>query len=696
MKLEFVRNIGISAHIDSGKTTLSERILFYSGRIHKMEEVKGDGAGATMDHMELERERGITITSAATSVEWTGHHINLIDTPGHVDFTVEVERSLRVLDGAILVLCAVGGVQSQSLTVDRQMKRYHVPRLAFINKMDRTGANASRVCQEIRDKLGDEAIMMQHPIGAGETFAGVIDLVTMEALYFDGDNGEVVRRAAIPAELQEAAQSARTHMLEALAMYSDELMELLLSEEQVPQELIHTVTRSVVQQQDVTPVFLGTAYRNKGVQPLLDAIARYLPSPLEHAVAARRVDDPAQAMSLAPDPDAPFVGMAFKIVDDPYGQLTFLRVYQGRIEKGQLYYNQRTGKRDRFSRIVRMHADKREEIDGAVAGDIVAVMGIDCASGDTYAMQPGYCSLESMFVPEPVIQVAISPVNRADADRLGKALARFRKEDPTFRVHSDKETNEILIAGMGELHLEIYVERIRREYKVLVEVGAPKVSYRESPTQPAEFNYKHRKQTGGSGQYAHIVGRFEPLGDEREADYLFEENVVGGRIPKQYIPSIERGFRDCLAKGPVAKFPVVGLKTVLEDGSYHEVDSSDKAFQICAQGCFRETFPKTKPVLLEPVMKLEIESPEHYQGAIVGDVTSRRGMILSTEMREGSIQIVAEVPLAETFGYATDLRSMTQGQGTFTMELARYRRVPASLQEAIVAEKKEAQLVGSR
>ncbi|MHB8969906.1 MAG: elongation factor G [Pirellulaceae bacterium] len=696
MKLDLVRNIGISAHIDSGKTTLSERILFYTGRIHKMEEVKGDGAGATMDHMELERERGITITSAATSVEWNGYGINLIDTPGHVDFTVEVERSLRVLDGAILVLCAVGGVQPQSMSVDRQMKRYHVPRLAFINKMDRTGANALRVCQEIRDKLGNEAILMQYPIGAGETFQGVIDLVTLKALYFDGENGETVRREEVPADLLDAAQTARAQMLESLAMYSDEMMELLLSEEPVPEELIHSVTRSVVQQQDVTAVFLGTAYRNRGVQPLLDAIVRYLPSPLEHTISARRVDDPQQTMPLSPDPEAPFVGMAFKIVDDPYGQLTFVRIYQGRIEKGQMYYNQRTGKRDRFSRIVRMHADKRAEIEGAQAGDIVAVIGVDCASGDTYSNQAGYCSLESMFVAEPVIQVAISPANRVDADRLGKALARFRKEDPTFRVHTDKETNEILIAGMGELHLEIYVERIRREYKVQVEVGAPKVSYRESPTQTAEFNYKHKKQTGGSGQYAHIVGRFELLPEECESDFEFEENVVGGRIPKQYIPSIERGFRDNLAKGPLAKFPVVGLKAVLEDGSYHEVDSSDRAFQTCAQGCFRETFPKTKPVLLEPVMKLDIECPESFQGSVVGDITGRRGMILATEMRDGNAQIMAEIPLAETFGYATDLRSMTQGQGTFTMELARYRKVPASLQEAIVAEKKETQLVGAR
>ena len=479
-------------------------------------------------------------------------------------------------------------------------------------------------------------------------------------------------------------------------MYSDDLMELLLSEEEVPTDLIHTITRAACQQQDVTPVFLGSAYRNKGVQPLLDAIVHFLPSPLQREVSAQKVDNPEEHMTLLPDPEAPFVGMAFKIVDDPYGQLTFVRLYQGRVEKGQTYVNQRTGKKERFSRIVRMHADKREEIDFASAGDIVAVMGIDCASGDTYAATPKFCSLESMFVPEPVIQVAVSPRNRADADRLGKALARFRKEDPTFRVRTDSETNEILIAGMGELHLDIYIERIRREYKVAVDVGAPKVSYRESPMQPADFNYKHKKQTGGSGQYAHIVGRMEPLENEMESDLVFEDNVVGGRIPKQYIPSVERGFRDCLAKGPVAEFPVVGMKIVLNDGSYHEVDSSDKAFQICAQGCFRETFPKTRPVLLEPIMKVDIECPEQFQGAIVGDLTSRRGIIMSTEMRDGNTQIVAEVPLSETFGYATDLRSMTQGQGTFTMELSHYRRVPTSLQDAIVAERKEAQLVGAR
>jgi len=689
MDLAKLRNIGISAHIDSGKTTLSERILFYTGRIHRMEEVGGGGAGATMDHMELERERGITITSAATSVEWKEFAINLIDTPGHVDFTVEVERSLRVLDGAVLVLCAVGGVQSQTITVDRQMNRYHVPRLAFINKMDRAGADPFRVVRDLKEKLGDDALLMQIPLGAGDQFQGVIDLATMQALYFDGQDGEHIRAEPIPADMAELAREWRMKMLESLAMYSDELMERLLSEEEVSSEMIHTVTRMVVQQLDVTPVFLGAAYKNKGVQPLLDAITRYLPSPLEHEIHAKAWDNAAVTVPLEPDLDKPFVGMAFKIVDDPYGQLTFMRVYQGRIEKGNTYINQRTGRKERFSRIVRMHADERKEMAEAEAGDIVAVMGIDCASGDTYAATPKYCTLESMFVPEPVIKIAVSPQSRNDADKLGKALARFRKEDPTFRVSTDQETNEILVEGMGELHLDVYMERIRREYKVNVLVGAPKVSYREAPTQPISFDYKHRKQTGGSGQFAHIVGRFEPLAEDVPEAFVFEEEVVGGRVPKQYIPSVQKGFEDCLLKGPVAGFPVIGLKTVLTDGSYHEVDSSDRAFQTCAQGCFRETFMKTRPVLLEPVMKLDIEAPDQFQGPVTGDVVSRRGIIMSTSNRDGLALISVEVPLAETFGYATDLRSMTQGQGTFTMELLCYRRVPASIQEEIIKKRKE-------
>lgn len=699
MDLSKLRNIGISAHIDSGKTTLSERILFYTGRIHKMEEVKGDGDGATMDFMELEKERGITITSAATSVEWEGHEINLIDTPGHVDFTVEVERSLRVLDGAVLVLCAVGGVQSQSMTVDRQMKRYHVPRLAFINKMDRIGAAPFRVCQELRDKLGADAILMQYPMGAGETFEGMIDLITQKALYFDGRDGEKVREEEVPAQYADDVAKYRHQMLEQLAMYSDELMELLLAEEPIAEQLIHDVVRKAVSHGDATPVFMGTAYKNKGVQPLLNAVIRYLPSPLDRAIKAKKFDDPTQLIPLEADPTKPFVGMAFKIVDDPYGQLTFMRIYQGTIKKGETYVNQRTTRYERFSRILKMHADKREEIDSATAGDIVAVMGVDSASGDTYAGENKFCTLESMFVPEPVIKVSVNPSSRADADKMSKALQRFRKEDPTFRVFNDEETGEILIAGMGELHLEIYVERIKREYKVELEVGPPKVSYREAPTRVAEYNYKHKKQTGGSGQYAHMVGSIEPLPEDSPENFVFEENIVGGRIPKNYIPSIEKGLRESLIKGPIAEYPVVLTKVVLNDGSYHEVDSSDRAFQTCARDCFRIMFPETKPVILEPIMKLEIEVPESFQGTVTGDVTSRRGIITGSEMRDSVAAITAEVPLAETFGYATDLRSMTQGQGTFSMELSCYRKVPASIQEEIVAERKKqkaGQLVGAK
>jgi elongation factor G len=692
MNLKNLRNIGISAHIDSGKTTLSERILFYAGRIHKIEDVKGGGDGATMDHMELEKERGITITSAATTVFWDDHQINLIDTPGHVDFTVEVERSLRVLDGAVLVLCAVGGVQSQSITVDRQMKRYHVPRLAFINKMDRTGANPDSVVKQLKEKLGCDAVLMQIPIGKEDKFEGVIDLITMKALHFDGSNGETVREAAIPANLQDAAAAARVHMLEALSMYSDKLMEMLLSEEEVSEELIHDLVRHAVIEQEFTPVFLGTAYRNKGVQPLLDAITRYLPSPLEAPAKGKDPKDQTKIIELKPENDLPFVGMAFKIVDDEFGQLTFTRIYQGKIEKGGTYYNQRTGKKERFGRIVKMHADKREEVDMAEAGDIIAIMGIDCASGDTYCSEMNLCTLENIFVAKPVIKMSINPISRDNSDRLGKALQRFRKEDPTFQVMTDEETGETVIAGMGELHLEIYVERIRREYKVDVEVGAPKVSYRESATKEVAYDFTHKKQTGGSGQYAHIVGSMGPMTDEEsaatEGELLFNDNIRGGRIPANFIPAIEKGFRNMLAKGPVAGFPVVGIKIDLNDGKHHEVDSSDMAFMVCAQNCFRETFPKMKPALLEPIMLMELEMPEQFQGTVVGNISSRRGIVISTDMVNNVTKIIAEVPLAETFGYSTDLRSMTQGQGTFTMELAKYRPVPGNIQADIIAERK--------
>jgi elongation factor G len=695
MNSERLRNLGISAHIDSGKTTLSERILYYAGRIHRMQEVHGDGDGATMDHMELEKERGITITSAATTVGWNDATINLIDTPGHVDFTVEVERSLRVLDGAILVLCAVGGVQAQSLTIDRQMRRYHIPRLAFVNKMDRVGADPMKVVRQLRERLGCDAVLMQLPIGCEADFDGVIDLISMEAVYFDGANGEHVRREPVPESLAGEAHTARQQMLESLSMYSDEILERLLSEEPVAEDLIHGVIHAAVVSQQLTPVFLGSAYRNKGVQPLLDAVVRYLPSPLEGDVQALAHDDPTRHVPLVADSEKPTVAMAFKIAADPYGTLAFMRIYQGKFVKGESYYNQRSGRRERFGRIVRMHADEREETESACAGEIVAVLGLECTSGDTYASEYPYCTLQKMYVPEPVIKMAIEAVDRDGADRLGKALRRFSHEDPTLQVSTDDETGETIIAGMGELHLDIYAERIRREFKVDVRVGAPKVNYREAPTQAAEFNVRHKKQTGGAGQFAHIVGRMEPLPADAEETFVFEEQVVGGRIPRQYIPAIEKGLRKEIAKGPLANYPVVGLKVIIEDGSYHEVDSSDLAFQTCAQTAMRETFPRTKPVLLEPVMKVEIESPVAFQGSVVGDLTARRGAVLATEVEGHVVRIQGEVPLAETFGYSTDLRSMTQGQGTFTLEFARYKRLPPSIQREVVAERKKAALAGA-
>jgi elongation factor G len=693
MDLRKVRNIGISAHIDSGKTTLSERILYYAGRIHKIEDVRGGGDGATMDHMELEKERGITITSAATTVQWQGNTINLIDTPGHVDFTVEVERSLRVLDGAVLVLCSVGGVQSQSMTVDRQMKRYNVPRLAFINKMDRTGANPISVVKQVRDKLGADAVAMQLPIGKEENFKGVVDLLKMKALYNDGSNGETIREEDIPADLLEEAKAARHHLLESLSMYSDELMELLLSEEEPPMELIHKIIRNATINQGFTPVYMGSAFKNKSVQPLLDAVNRYLPTPLDREFYALDPKEEGKKIPLTSDPKDPFVGMAFKIVDDEYGQLTYTRVYQGTVAKGEAYFNQRTGKKERFSRIVKMHADKREEIDKAEAGDIVAIMGIDCASGDTYCSTANYCTLESMFIAQPVIKMSINPLSRDNADKLGKALQRFRKEDPTFQVATDEETGETVIAGMGELHLEIYVERIRREYGVDVEVGAPKVSYRESGTVPYAYDHKRKKQTGGSGQYGHIKGEMRPMtAEDREeaagTELLFVDKVTGGKIPKNFIPAIEKGFRQMLDKGPLAGYPVVGLTVEVNDGSYHDVDSSDMSFMLTAQECFRENFQRMKPVLLEPIMLVEIECPESFQGPVVGQISSKRGMVVSTDTMNKITKIIAEVPLAETFGYSTDLRSQTQGQGTFTMELCKYSPVPGNIQTEIIADRK--------
>jgi len=683
-RLSTIRNIGISAHIDSGKTTLTERILFYAGRIHRMHEIKGKDGGATMDFMELERERGITITSAATTVSWNDHQINIIDTPGHVDFTVEVERSLRVLDGAVLVLCAVGGVQSQSITVDRQIRRYRVPRIAFINKLDRTGADPVRVVSELETKLGHVAVPMQMPIGTGADFTGIIDLVLMKAVYFDGPSGEDPRVEEIPPALAVEADRARHGMLDTLNLYDDELMEVMIEGHEPTEEQIHAAVRRATLRREITPVFLGSAYRNKGVQNLLNAVTRYLPSPIDRiAYACDNANDGAE-ITVSADPDGPLVAMAFKICDEPFGQITYVRLYQGQMQKGRVYKVTRTGGTQRIGRVYRLHADKRTDLEAAHAGDIVGVMGIDCVSGDTLCDPDLNVSLESMHCPEPVMSIAIQPERTADREPMSKAINRFCKEDPTFHTHHDDESGQTIISGMGELHLEVYVERMRREYKANVIVGAPKVQYKETPTVETEFNYKHRKQTGGAGQYAHVVGRIVPLDPNGENDYEFESKVTGGRVPTEYIPSVDKGFQMARSKGPVAGFEVVGVKMILEDGSSHAVDSSDLAFQICARAAFRQAVREAKPVLLEPIMKVEVETPSEFQGGVAGDLASRRGLITGSEMRGNAVIILAEVPLANMFGYSTDLRSLTQGRANFSMEFACYRRTPASIQEEII------------
>ena len=687
-RLSRTRNIGISAHIDSGKTTLTERILFYAGRIHRMQEIKGKDGGPTMDYMELEQERGITIKSAATTVHWNEHDVNIIDTPGHVDFTVEVERSLRVLDGAILVLCAVGGVQSQSITVDRQMRRYRVPRIAFINKMDRVGADPTRVVRELETKLGHVAVPLQLPIGAGEEFVGVVDLIAMQTVYNEGRYGEVCRLEEIPDALLADARRARDGMLDALSLYDDELMEAMLGEGEPSEELIQRSVRRATLNREITPVLVGSAYQNKGVQSLLDAVTRYLPSPLDRvAYACDNANDGAE-ITITADTEGPLVAMAFKICDEPFGQVSYARLYQGQLCRGKSYKLSRTGKSQRVGRIFRLHADKREDLEVARAGDIVGIMGVECVSGDTLCAAPLNVSLESMHCPEPVISMAIAPERNADREAMSKALNRFVKEDPTFHTRFDEETGQTLISGMGELHLEVYVERIRREYKANVVVGRPKVQYREAPTVETKFDYKHKKQTGGAGQFAHIAGRLVPIDFNAEEPYVFENEVTGGRIPTEYIPSVDKGFQMARAKGPLAGFEVVGVQMVLEDGSHHPVDSSDLAFQICARAAFRQVARDARPVLLEPIMKVEVETPTSFQGAISGDLASRRGLITHSDVKANATVLTAEVPLANMFGYSTDLRSLTQGQATFTMEFSCYRRAPGNVQEEVVAEAK--------
>ncbi len=688
-----VRNIGISAHIDSGKTTTSERILFYCNKIHQIHEVRGkDGVGAVMDSMDLERERGITIQSAATQVQWKDTTINLIDTPGHVDFTVEVERSLRVLDGAIMILCAVAGVQSQSITVDRQLKRYHVPRVAFVNKCDRQGANPIRVCGQLREKLGLNAHMMELPIGLEDKLEGVVDLISMKAIYFDGANGENLRYAEIPAHLVDDAKKYRQEMLEEAANFDDALMEKVLNgDEPEESEIIAAIRKGTLAEQFVG-VFLGSAHVNKGIQPLLDAVERYLPNPTEVHNYGLDLDKNEEKVELFNVENKPCVALAFKLDDGQYGQLTYVRIYQGKIVKGDELYNTRAKKKFKVGRIVRMNAAAMEDINEGMPGDIIALFGIDCASGDTFCGGGLNIAMTSMFVPEPVISQAIEPVNKADAANMSKALNRFTKEDPTFQTYVDPESNQTIIKGMGELHLAVYVERMKREYKCEVKVSQPQVAYRESIQQRAEFNYTHKKQTGGSGQYGRVAGFMEPLA---EKDYEFVDAIKGGAIPNEYIPSCDKGFKKAMEKGSLIGAPVVGVKITINDGQYHPVDSSDIAFQTAAIGAFREGYAKAKPVILEPIMKVEIAGPTEFQGNMFGLINQRRGVIISSEDDNGNSTVDAEVPLSEMFGFSTILRSSTQGKAEFTMEFEKYGKVPNAIGDELIKEYQEKKKAGN-
>jgi elongation factor G len=697
--LDNLRNIGISAHIDSGKTTLTERILFYTGMIHQIHEVKGkDGVGATMDSMDLERERGITIQSAATRVQWRkapyylkpeeakNTNINIIDTPGHVDFTIEVERSLRVLDGAILVLCGVSGVQSQSITVDRQMRRYQVPRVAFINKLDRSGANAFRVTDQLREKLSHNAVMVQIPIGAEDKFEGLVDLLTMKAYRFEGPNGENAVEIPIPADLEKVAKDRRAMMLDNLSNFSDELTEIILEEKEPSLELLKNVIREATVAMKLTPVFMGSAFKNKGVQLLLDGVADFLPSPYDVENTALDLNNNEAKMVMESDATKPFVGYAFKLEEGRFGQLTYLRVYQGRVEKGKPIYNQTTKKKHNVGRLVRMHANEMGDITSAEAGDIVALFGIDCATGTTFTDGILEVNMTSMFVPNAVIDVVIEAKNRDHLANLSKALNRFTKEDPTFRVKLDEESGQTIISGMGELHLDVYIERMRREYGVELTTGRPQVAYREAITQRADFNYTHKKQTGGSGQFARVAGYIEPIpdGEEEGKDYVFVDDIVGGVIGKEFIPSCDKGFQACMPSGSIIGFPIVRVRAVINDGAMHAVDSSDIAFQLAARQGFREAYGKAKPIILEPIMKLEVSAPTEFQGTVMGQINQKRGMITGSTEEQNFTIVNAEVPLAEMFGYATDLRSATQGKAEFTMEFLKYSPAPKMVSEELI------------
>jgi elongation factor G len=711
--LSKVRNIGISAHIDSGKTTLTERILYYTARIHAIHEVKGkDGVGAKMDSMELERERGITIQSAATFCQWppdakaqktvmavpgspikAQHHINIIDTPGHVDFTVEVERSLRVLDGAIMVLCGVAGVQSQSYTVDRQMRRYKVPRIAFVNKLDRTGANPFRVKEQLREKLKLNPVMIQCPIGLEEKLEGVVDLIEMTAFTFHGDNGEQIERGPIPTDAmhplashghggtrKELCEKMREEMLDGLSLVNDELAEAIL-EDKVTPELIRKCLRDSTVALKCTPVMCGSALGNKAVQLLLDGVCSYLPEPRDVENIALDLDKEETPVVLSSDPTKPLVMLAFKLEDGRYGQLTYIRIYQGQIKKDDFVVNVRNGKKVKVGRLVRMHSDDKEEITEAGAGDICAIFGVDCNSGDTFTDGTVNVAMTSMFVASPVISVAIKAKDAGAEINMSKALNRFTKEDPTFKCWVDPESAETIIAGMGELHLDVYIERMKREYKAEVVTSPPQVAYRECITKKVEFNYTHKKQTGGSGQYGRVAGYAEPF----EGDFEFVDEIKGGAIPREFIPSCEKGFKSMIAKSPRLGVPVVNLRVAINDGQSHQVDSSDIAFQEAARGAFRDFFQRATPKILEPIMKVSIEGPAEFSGNILGLIMQRRGIVMGSTEEDGNARVDSEVPLAEMFGFSTPLRSSTQGKAEFTMEFAKYAEVPNNIGEELLA-----------